>query len=563
MVAAVKREHARAPFDVIHAQYGYPTGWAALLAAADLGLPSVVSIQGGDGHWVGSCCQTHYHAFRRVLDHASALLIGGESFVAEVSERMGVPPTRFTRVPGAVDTGRFAPGHRAGRVAPVPRLLYHGRVDRRKGVLDFIEALVLLRAQGVAFAATVSGIGPDAEPARALAAERGFAPEAVRFTGYADYEAAPQLYAGADIFASPTYAEGFSNTILEAMAAGLPVASCDVVGVADCLRDGDNGLLTAAGDVPAHAAALRRLIEDEPLRRGVAERALGGSARGLLLGDGGRADHGDLRRSRRHAHGPRFPPRPRADAVPLPSAAAPAVTRPVALALSPHLDDAAFSAGGRLAQLAREGWRVVVATVFTASMPDPQGFALACQLDKGLAADIDYMALRRAEDANACRLLGAEPLWLPFPEAPHRGYGDARALFAGMHAGDAIVPEVVSALAKLVAELDPACIFAPQAVGAHVDHVAVVEALRTIGPSGVQWWLDYPYAARSGLIAEPFGPWFADLPEQVADLDAESRAAKSAAALAYASQLGFQFGGEDAARARFASLDRETFRLSP
>ena len=58
------------------------------------------------------------------------------------------------------------------------------------------------------------------------------------------------------------------------MAAGVPVASCDVVGVADCLRDGDNGLLTQAGDVAAHAAALRRLIEDHPLRRGIAERAL-------------------------------------------------------------------------------------------------------------------------------------------------------------------------------------------------------------------------------------------------------------------------------------------------
>ncbi len=174
---------------MLHAQYGYPTGWAALLAAADLGLPSVVSIQGGDGHWVGSCCATHYHAFRRVLDHASALLIGGASFVGEVSERMGVPPARFTRVPGAVDTARFRPGHAPGSVAAVPRLLYHGRVDRRKGVLDFIEALVLLRAEGVPFAATISGIGPDAEPARALAAERGFAPDAVRFTGYADYDA--------------------------------------------------------------------------------------------------------------------------------------------------------------------------------------------------------------------------------------------------------------------------------------------------------------------------------------------------------------------------------------
>ncbi len=274
MIDTIKREHAKRPFDVLHAQYGYPTGWAVLLASADLNLPCVVSIQGGDGHWVGSCCETHYHAFRRVLDHAGALLIGGASFAAEVSERMDVPSSRFTFVPGAVDTSRFRPARAPGALSPVPRLLYHGRVDRRKGVLDFIEALVLLRTRGVAFAATVSGIGPDVEPAQALAARLGFTPEAVRFTGYADYADTPEIYRDADIFASPTYAEGFSNTILEAMASGIPVASCEVVGVVDCLQDGLNGLLTRPGDIGAHADALCRLIDDQPLRSRLAERAL-------------------------------------------------------------------------------------------------------------------------------------------------------------------------------------------------------------------------------------------------------------------------------------------------
>ena len=80
---------------------------------------------------------------------------------------------------------------------------------------------------------------------------------------------------------------------------------------------------------------------------------------------------------------------------------------PAALALSPHLDDAAFSCGGTLARLARGGARVVVATPFTATVPDPTGFALACQLDKGLGAHVDYMALRRAEDVSAVEHLGA------------------------------------------------------------------------------------------------------------------------------------------------------------
>lgn len=210
MVETIVAEHQKKPFDVLHAQYGYPTGFATLIASQRLGVPNVVSIQGGDGHWVGSCCETHRLAMVRVLAHANALLIGGRSFVAEVCDRLGSDPDRFTIVPGAVDTTRFRPpeGWQPGDAADPVRLFYHGRVDRRKGVLDFLDALSLLRLRGTPFSAIISGIGPDVEPARDLAADLGFPESQVRFTGYAEYDAVPDLYAMGDVFVSPTYAEG-------------------------------------------------------------------------------------------------------------------------------------------------------------------------------------------------------------------------------------------------------------------------------------------------------------------------------------------------------------------
>jgi glycosyltransferase involved in cell wall biosynthesis len=267
IVDTIAAEHARSPFDMLHAQYGYPTGWATLIAAKRLGVPCVVSIQGGDGHWVGSCCETHRLAMVRMLDNAGALLIGGRSFAEEVRDRLGTPVERFTIVPGAVDTTRFTPGAPAD--GPV-RLFYHGRVDRRKGVLDMLHALA---RTGGEWRCTVSGIGPDHDAAQALAGVLGLA-DRVAFTGYADYDAVPALYRAHDVFVSPTYAEGFSNTILEAMASGLAVVSCRSVGVVDCIRDGENGLLVDAGDVPALADALGRLVADAALRRCLAAAAL-------------------------------------------------------------------------------------------------------------------------------------------------------------------------------------------------------------------------------------------------------------------------------------------------
>ena len=79
---------------------------------------------------------------------------------------------------------------------------------------------------------------------------------------------------------------------------------------------------------------------------------------------------------------------------------------PSALFVSPHLDDVAFSCAGTAIRMAQEGWEVTVATVFTQSVLHPKGFALACQLDKGLGADEDYMALRRAEDRVFCNRAG-------------------------------------------------------------------------------------------------------------------------------------------------------------
>ena len=274
LVATIRSEHARAPFDVLHAQYGYPTGYAVLLASRELGVPCVTSIQGGDGHWVGSCCRTHETAMRRVLDCGGPVLIGGDSFRTEVSERLGIARERFTIVPGAVDTERFHPlaGRAPGALAPIPVLLYHGRVDRRKGVLDFIAALGMLATRH-SFRAIVSGIGPDVQATRDAIAEAGLE-DRVEMRGYVAYDDVSAVYREGDIFVSPTYAEGFSNTILEAMASGLPTVSCRSVGVVDCLRDDENALLTEAGDRAALASALERLLTDGALRERLASTAL-------------------------------------------------------------------------------------------------------------------------------------------------------------------------------------------------------------------------------------------------------------------------------------------------
>ena len=213
-----------------------------------------------------------------------------------------------------------------------------------------------------------------------------------------------------------------------------------------------------------------------------------------------------------------------------------------ALAISPHLDDAIFSCAGTLNRLALSGWRVVVATVFTRSVANPTGFALACQLDKGLDNVVDYMALRRSEDQTACAILHcAAPIHLDFLEAPHRGYHSAPDLFGPPHDDDDLTPTLEPALKELVQTVQPALILAPQAIGGHVDHVQVVKALQpSLAPA--LWWRDFPYIVRSAEPAEPFHARFADLPVTAVSLDGADETIKLKACAAYASQIGFHFG---------------------
>jgi LmbE family N-acetylglucosaminyl deacetylase len=217
------------------------------------------------------------------------------------------------------------------------------------------------------------------------------------------------------------------------------------------------------------------------------------------------------------------------------------------VAVSPHLDDAVFSCGGTLARHAAQGHDVLLLTVFTASVPDPQGFALACQTDKGIGPEIDYMALRRAEDQAAAAALGlAGAIHAGLPEAPHRGYDDAAALFGELRDDDPAVGLATAVLQTALARIEPDLVLAPLGVGGHVDHVAVDRALDALELHGRLRWVDLPYAIRDPGAADAALDAAGAPPVLVPIGDALAR--KLDACAAYGSQLGFQFGDEAAMR---------------
>lgn len=222
----------------------------------------------------------------------------------------------------------------------------------------------------------------------------------------------------------------------------------------------------------------------------------------------------------------------------------------VVLVLSPHLDDAAFSVGPLLAELSDRA-KVFVATAFTKSEPKLSEFALACQLDKGLPANADYMAIRRCEDLEWSKRVGAQALHGALAEAPHRGYLSAKELFGDVLATDQLESALKAWLDILTSALEPTAILCPIGVGSHVDHVWVRSvAMATLGDKfPLFFFKDLPYASKlSSFHVEDYlgspGSWHAlKVPLSPAAVSKAQFAAE-----AYQTQIAFQFGHIDQMR---------------
>jgi len=161
------------------------------------------------------------------------------------------------------------------RLASRPRtVLFLARLLRQKGIHETLQAMALLEAPGrregkVPVRLLVAGDGPELEPARAYVRERGLAN--VHFAGHVGGAAKWELLRDSSVLCLPTqHGEGLPNSIVEAMAFGLPVVTTAVGGVADFFRDGVHGATVAGAAPEAIAAALERLLDDDALQRTIA-----------------------------------------------------------------------------------------------------------------------------------------------------------------------------------------------------------------------------------------------------------------------------------------------------
>ncbi|MFC2015654.1 glycosyltransferase [Chloroflexota bacterium] len=250
----------RGRYDVCLAWAGVPAGGVAMWLKWEFGLPYIVSLQGPDVPGFEQRYRWVYLVLtpfiRLVWRRAAALTACSEQHrdLAHQTE----PDLPVEPIPNGVDIQMFHPDPSMRRDDGTIRLICSGRLIERKGQQYLIPAVAELRSRGLPVELSIVGTGDNENPLRSQVAQLGLG-NVVHFAGFVPWEQMPRLYQSSDIFVLPSYNEGMSIALLEAMATGLPVVVTDTGGTRE-LIDG-NGLVVPWGSSEALSDGLARLLE--------------------------------------------------------------------------------------------------------------------------------------------------------------------------------------------------------------------------------------------------------------------------------------------------------------
>ena len=285
LVRGATIEHAARAFapDLIHCATEFVVGRHGMRAAERLDIPAVTSYHTNFARYTrsyglgfiersieASITRFHRRARRTYTPSAPS---------REYLRALGVPNVEVWG--RGVDLRLFRPAKKSAElrrtlgIGHAFAFLHVGRLAAEKDIPRILEAFRLVQeSEGPASVRLiVAGRGPVERDLRRAA------PDGVTFLGALDRaRELPALYASADAFVFASLTETLGLVVLEAMASGLPVIAIPAGGVADHLRDGENGIAVPQGDAEAMARAMRAMVHDHALRQRLARGALATAA---------------------------------------------------------------------------------------------------------------------------------------------------------------------------------------------------------------------------------------------------------------------------------------------
>jgi glycosyltransferase involved in cell wall biosynthesis len=246
-------------YDLVHAFFGFPTGWLCFRTADK--LPYIISLRGSDVPGTHARLKLDYKilgpVFKAIWKKAAILVACSEGLKSRALRFL--PSVSIDVIPNGVDLDGFSPAE-AGKKSDVLKLLTVGRLSVTKRVEMLIDAVEILKNDGCKIHFQIAGGGGLETSLRRFVTDRKLN-DVIEIMGRVGSEKMPDLYRDNDVFISASMQEGMSNAMLEAMASGLPIITTRCEGVEELITD--NGIVVEQPDYESIAKAIKKLASDQ------------------------------------------------------------------------------------------------------------------------------------------------------------------------------------------------------------------------------------------------------------------------------------------------------------
>ena len=256
----------------------YPDGFANVLLAKLLGIPVIV---GGRGCDINNADEYRMKKLMVTwtIRRADKVLAVSNAMKAKMMA-LGLREDRIRVVPNGIDDRIFGTNIKCGGACSngsgMDRndrtIVYCGRLSPEKGVEFLIRAFRILVEKGVSCRLSLIGQGPQEVKIRSMVKEFGLE-ERVSFKGEIPHEKIANLLKSGAVFCLPSVTEGWPNSVVEALACGLPVVASRVGGVAEILTSPEYGIMVRKEDPDALADGLSKALDKEWNRQVIKEAA--------------------------------------------------------------------------------------------------------------------------------------------------------------------------------------------------------------------------------------------------------------------------------------------------
>jgi len=263
---------------LLHAHFG-PDGVIAIPLAQALQVPLVVTFHGMDASITRKNANAFIHkkyvAKKAELSKAATMVIAVSQFIKDKLLRQGFPEEKIRVIHCGIDAKKIYPRKQDNdRTSKV--ILFVGRLVPKKGVIYLLQAFQAISVTYPNAKLILIGDGPERERLERWAFGN-LNSGTYNFMGSKNHEEVVQWLSKADLLVAPSVTdesgdtEGLPNTILEGMAAGLPIVSTYHAGIPEAVIDGETGFLCHERNVDELAARIIEILSNSDLSRRMGE----------------------------------------------------------------------------------------------------------------------------------------------------------------------------------------------------------------------------------------------------------------------------------------------------